>query len=142
MCDQRPRRCERPVTAASPCEKSALLAAPGAVNIVDLYHGEGAGEKAMAAFDAQFKKGEMPDDVAEFPVSLAAPNDEGKVYLAKLLVDVEIAKSTGEARRLIDGGGVKIDGQAVAPKSYNIDPSALKLGDTLSVGKRKGFKLI
>ena len=35
------------------------------VNIVDLYHGEGAGEKAMAAFDAQFKKGEMPDDVAE-----------------------------------------------------------------------------
>ena len=33
-------------------------------------------------------------------------------------------------------------GKAVAPKSYNIDPSALKLGDTLSVGKRKGFKLV
>ena len=48
------------------------------VNIADLPHGEGAGEKAMAAFDAQFKKGEMPDDVAEFPVSLAAPTDEGK----------------------------------------------------------------
>ena len=46
------------------------------------------------------------------------------------------------ARRDIDGGGVKINGQAVAPKSYNIDPSELKVGDTLSVGKRKGFKLI
>lgn len=37
---------------------------------------------------------------------------------------------------------MKINGQAVAPKSYNIDPSELKVGDTLSVGKRKGFKLI
>ena len=112
------------------------------VNIVDLYHGEGAGEKAMAAFDAQFKKGEMPDDVAEFPVSLAAPNDEGKVYLAKLLVDVEIAKSTGEARRLIDGGGVKIDGQAVAPKSYNVDPELFHSGMALQSGKKHWAKLV
>lgn len=112
------------------------------VNIVDLYHGEGAGEKAMAAFDAQFKKGEMPDDVAEFPVSLAAPNDEGKVYLAKLLVDVEIAKSTGEARRLIDGGGVKIDGQAVAPKSYNVDPELFHSGTALQSGKKHWAKLV
>ena len=50
--------------------------------------------------------------------------------------------SNDHARRLIDGGGVKINGKAVAPKSYNIDPSVLKLGDTLSVGKRKGFKLV
>ena len=70
------------------------------------------------------------------------PNDDGTVYLAKLLADASLAASAGEARRLIDGGGVKINGKAVAPKSYNIDPSALKLGDTLSVGKRKGFKLI
>lgn len=112
------------------------------VNIVDLYHGEGAGEKAMAAFDAQFKKGEMPDDVAEFPMSLAAPNDEGKVYLAKLLVDVEIAKSTGEARRLIDGGGVKIDGKAVAPKSYNVDPELFHSGTALQSGKKHWAKLV
>ena len=37
---------------------------------------------------------------------------------------------------------MKINGKAVAPKCYNIDPSELKAGDTLSVGKRKGFKLI
>ena len=53
-----------------------------------------------------------------------------------------LSASAGQARRDIDGGGVKINGKAVAPKSYNIDPSALKLGDTLSVGKRKGFKLV
>ena len=112
------------------------------VNIVDLYHGAGEGERAMAAFDAQFKKGEMPEDVAEFPVSLATPNDEGKVYLAKLLVDVEIAKSTGEARRLIDGGGVKINGEAVAPKSYNVDPALFGAGTTLQSGKKRWAKLV
>ena len=112
------------------------------VNIVDLYHGAGAGEHAMAAFDAQFKKGEMPEDVAEFPVSLAAPNDEGKVYLAKLLVDVQIAKSTGEARRLIDGGGVKINGEAVAPKSYNVDPALFAAGTTVQSGKKRWAKLV
>ena len=112
------------------------------VNIVDLYHGAGAGEHAMAAFDAQFKKGEMPEDVAEFPVSLAAPNDEGKVYLAKLLVDVQIAKSTGEARRLIDGGGVKINGEAVAPKSYNVDPALFGAGTTVQSGKKRWAKLV
>ena len=53
--------------------------------------------------------------------------------------NLEVAESAGLD---IDGGGVKINGKAVAPKSYNIDPSALKLGDTLSVGKRKGFKLV
>ena len=56
--------------------------------------------------------------------------------------DLGLSASAGQARRDIDGGGVKINGKAVAPKSYNIDPSALKLGDTLSVGKRKGFKLV
>lgn len=52
-----------------------------------------------------------------------------------------LSASAGQARRDIDGGGVKINGKAVAPKSYNIVPNALKLGG-LPVGKRKGFKLI
>ena len=112
------------------------------VNIVDLYHGEGAGEKAMAAFDAQYKRHQMPEDTKEFPVSLAVTNDQGKVYLAKLLVDVEIAKSTGEARRLIDGGGVKIDGQAVAPKSYNVDPELFHSGMALQSGNKRWAKLV
>ena len=112
------------------------------VNIVDLYHGEGAGEKAMAAFDAQYKRHQMPEDTKEFPVSLAVTNDQGKVYLAKLLVDVEIAKSTGEARRLIDGGGVKIDGQAVAPKSYNVDPELFHSGTALQSGNKRWAKLV
>ena len=111
-------------------------------NIVDLYHGAGAGEEAEAAFDAQFKRNEVPDDIAEFPLSLVVPNDEGKVYLAKLMVDTKIAQSAGEARRLIDGGGVKVDGQAIAAKSYNVDPTLFASGTTLQAGKRRWARLV
>lgn len=112
------------------------------VNIVDLYHGAGAGERAMAAFDAQFKRDQVPDDVPEFPASVVEVNDEGKVYLGKLLVTVGIAASAGEARRLVDGGGVKINGEAVAAKCYNVDPALLGAGTVLQSGKRRWARLV
>lgn len=111
-------------------------------NIVDLYHGEGAGLAAEAAFDAQFKKNEAPEDTPEFPISLVQPNDEGKVYLAKLLVDLQIAKSAGEARRLIDGGGVKVAGTAIEPKAYNVDPALFEAGCYVQAGKRRWARLV
>ena len=112
------------------------------VNIVDLYHGEGEGIKAMEAFDAQFKKGEAPEDMPEFPLSTVETNDEGMVYLAKLLADLGICKSAGEGRRLIDGGGVKIDGKPVEPKHYNVDPSLFSAGTTVQSGKKRWAKLV
>lgn len=109
-------------------------------NIVTLYHDEAAAEAAEEQFDRVFKQHEAPEDIPEFAADLT-PNDEGKVYLAKLLHDAGMAPSTGEARRLIDGGGVKINGEAVAAKQYNVDP-ALLAGATLQVGKRKFVKLV
>lgn len=109
-------------------------------NIVTLYHDEAAAEAAEEQFDRVFKQHEAPEDIPQFAADLT-PNDEGKVYLAKLLHDAGMAPSTGEARRLIDGGGVKINGEAVAAKQYNVDP-ALLAGATLQVGKRKFVKLV
>ena len=109
-------------------------------DLCDTYHGAGAGDEAQAEFDRVFKEGQLAD-FPEKHVELTV-NDEGQIYLAGLLKDLGLSASAGQARRDIDGGGVKVNGKAVAPKSYNIDPSALKLGDTLSVGKRKGFKLV
>ncbi len=109
-------------------------------NIVTLYHDEAAAEAAEEQFDRVFKQHEVPEDIPEFAADLT-PNDEGKVYLAKLLHDAGMAPSTGEARRLIDGGGVKINGEAVAAKQYNVDPGLLA-GATLQVGKRKFVKLV
>ena len=111
-------------------------------NIVDLYHGEGAGQKAQDAFDAQFKRAEIPDDIPEYPLANVQVNEQGMVYLAKLMADTKLAGSVGEARRFIDGGGVKINGEAVAAKAYNIEPSALAAGTVIQHGKRKFVRLV
>ena len=78
----------------------------------------------------------------EFPLSTVEANDEGMVYLAKLLADLGICKSAGEGRRLIDGGGVKIDGEPVEPKCYNVDPSLFSAGTTVQSGKKRWAKLV
>ena len=109
-------------------------------NIVAAYHGEQEAQAAEEQFDLVFKQHEIPDDIPEFSADLT-PNDEGKVYLAKLLADAGLAQSAGEARRLIDGGGVKVNGAAVPAKAYNVDPAML-VGATIQVGKRKFVKLV
>ncbi|MBQ9044055.1 MAG: tyrosine--tRNA ligase [Eggerthellaceae bacterium] len=111
-----------------------------AANIVAAYHGEEAAQQAEEQFDLVFKQHEIPDDIPEFAADLT-PNDEGKVYLAKLLADAGLAQSAGEARRLIDGGGVKVNGEPVPAKAYNVDPAMLA-GATIQVGKRKFAKLV
>ncbi len=109
-------------------------------NIVDLYHGEGEGLKAQAAFDAQFKNNEVPDDVKEFAISLEADED-GLIYLPKILVEVEIASSNGEARRLIDGGGIKINQQPLPAKTYKVEPAVLEKA-LLQAGKKRWAQLV
>ncbi len=109
-------------------------------NIVAAYHGEDAAQAAEQQFDLVFKQHEIPDDIPEFAADLT-PNDEGKVYLAKLLAEAGLAASTGDARRLIDGGGVKVNGEAIPAKAYNVDPALLQ-GATVQVGKRKFAKLV
>ncbi len=109
-------------------------------NIVAAYHDEAAAKEAEEAFDRVFKQHEMPEDIPEFKADLT-PNDEGKVYLAKLLAEAGLCSSVGDARRMIDGGGVKINGEAVPAKSYNVDPAGLE-GAVVQVGKRKFVKLV
>ena len=109
-------------------------------NIVALYHDKAAAEAAEEQFDRVFKQHEAPEDMPEFAADLT-PNEDGKVYLARLLHDAGLAPSIGEARRLIDGGGVKINGEPVAAKAYNVTPDVLA-GATLQVGKRKFVRLV
>ena len=82
-----------------------------------------------------FKQHDVPDDVPVYEGGIEV-NDEGLVYLPGLMAAASLAQSAGEARRLIDGGGVKVNGVALPPKSYNVDPENLS-GTTLQVGKRK-----
>lgn len=108
-------------------------------NIVAAYYDAESARAAEADFDLKFKKHGFPEDATVVEVSLE-PNEEGTVYFAKLLVEAKAAGSVSEARRLIDGGGVKIGGVALAPKSYSLDPSLLAHAE-IQVGKKKFFRL-
>lgn len=111
-----------------------------AQNIVAAYYDEAAAQEAEAAFDRQFKQHEVPEDIPEFAADLT-PNDEGKVYLAKLISDAGLTNSVGDARRMIDQGGVKVNGEAVPAKEYNVAPDMLA-GAVVQVGKRKFVRLV
>ncbi len=67
-------------------------------NIVTAYYDEAAAEAAEGQFDRIFKQHEMPDDIPEYEADLT-PNDEGLVYLAKLLADTGLAASHRRGRR-------------------------------------------
>ena len=109
-------------------------------DLVTTYHSAEAAVAAEAAFDQVHKNRELPSDVPEVAVDITV-NDEGLVYLPAVLVAAGLTKSAGQARRDIDGGGVKLDGEAVAPKAYNVDPTVLVSGTVLQVGKRHFAKL-
>ncbi len=104
--------------------------------IVDNYHGAGKGEEAEEAFNRVHRNREVPEDVAEFAADLS-----GEVYLAGLLQEVGFAKSAGEGRRLIDGGGVKLDGCAVPAKGYNVAGADLD-GKVLQAGKNRFVRIV
>lgn len=104
--------------------------------IIDIYHGAGVGEGAEEAFNRVFKNREMPEEIEEFAADLT-----GDVYVPGLLHEVGFAGSTGEGRRLIDGGGIKIAGEALAPKTYNVAGSMLD-GQVLQAGKRRFVRVV
>lgn len=109
-------------------------------DLVTTYHSAEDAVAAEAEFDRVHKNHDLPTDIAEVSVETSV-NDEGLVYLPAVLQAAGLVPSAGQARRDIDGGGVKLDGEAIAPKTYNVDPAALKPGTVLQVGKRKFARL-
>jgi tyrosyl-tRNA synthetase len=101
-----------------------------AKEIVARFHSRQAAERAQADFDQRFREGAMPEDMAE--VTVKAP--EGGILISHLLKQAGLTPSTSEAQRMIDQGGVKLDGERVSDKSLK-----LMAGRTVTaqVGKRK-----
>ncbi len=108
-------------------------------NLVGLYYDEASAAAAEEHFDKVFKAHEVPDDIPVFEGELTL-NDDGQVYLAALLHQAGLANSAGEARRLIDGGGIKVNDVPVPAKQYNMDPADLK-GAVIKAGKRKFLQI-
>jgi tyrosyl-tRNA synthetase len=103
-----------------------------ASEITRSFHGERAAREAADAFDRQFRDGEVPQDVPEQPWSATWPA-EG-LPLAVLLRELGLAKSSSDARRAVQQGGVKLDGRVVADPMQMVTRPAEQL--LLQVGKR------
>jgi tyrosyl-tRNA synthetase len=97
--------------------------------IVDIFHGPEAAARAEAHFQAVFQKGDLPDEMPEFAVS------EG-MNIVEIMVALKFAASKGDARRLIAGGGVYLDGRTVTDAGEVPRPPQV-----LQVGKRRFARL-
>ena len=101
--------------------------------IVSIFHSDEAARAAEEHFVTVFQQRELPDDMPE--VRLTEP-----VGLIALLVELGMAASNSEARRLIQQGGVKLDGEAVSDLRLELEPSNEER--VLQVGKRKFARLV
>ncbi len=106
----------------NPKEVKVLLAR----EITARFHSQAAAEAAQHDFELR-SRGGIPDDIPELPLS-GAPMGIGALVKA-----AGLASSGSEAHRLIDGGGVRVDGQGVSDKGLKLDAGTY----VLQVGKRK-----
>ncbi len=112
------------VLAMKPRDAKAALAR----QLVRRLHGEEGAARAEADFDRKFRRRDVPESMPERRIS--KPKD-----LVETLVEVEFAKSGTEARRLIDQGGVRINGDKASADAELHD------GDVLQVGKRSFVRI-
>lgn len=105
---------------------------------VRMYHGVEAADEAENRFKTVFQQNALPDEIEEKVVA-AASLENGQIRLIKLLVDLELQASNGEARRSIQQGAVKINQVKVDDVNADI---TLADGDIIQVGKRKFAKIV
>ncbi|MGH8973479.1 MAG: tyrosine--tRNA ligase [Acidimicrobiia bacterium] len=102
--------------------------------IVDLYHGEGAGQAAEGEFDRVFRSHEAPADVPVFTLE-AEHLVDGRIRLFRLLALAGLVPSNSEGRRKIGEGAVRLDGERVTDPEAEFSPGEVA-GKLLQVGRR------
>ncbi len=101
-----------------------------AQEIVARFHSQTAAEQALEDFEARFKRNAIPSDL---PQNLIPCGPSG-IGIAQLLKQAGLTPSTSEALRLIDQGGVKIDGEKVSDRGLVLPAGT---DAVFQVGKRK-----
>jgi len=101
-----------------------------AKEIVARFHDAAAAERAEQDFAARFREGEMPAEMPEVRVKAPA----GGLLIAQLLKQAGLTPSTTEAQRMIEQGGVKLDGERVSDKGLKLPAGRTVVAQ---VGKRK-----
>lgn len=106
-----------------------------AMTIVESYYSKGDAEKARDGFERLFKEKEIPEEIQEFPLSKSDLKD-GKIWLPKFLTGAGLTESNSEAVRLINQGGLKIDGEKITATEVKAIDSMI-----IQAGKRKFIRV-
>ncbi|AKS40568.1 Tyrosine--tRNA ligase [Wenzhouxiangella marina] len=105
------------------------------IEIVDRFHGAGAGAQARDNFIARFRQGEMPEDIDQKRLEAGADG----LGIAAALTACGLTASNSEAFRMIQQGAVKIDGERVEDRALMLQAG---FEGVLQVGKRRFARLI
>jgi len=101
-----------------------------AQEIVQRFHSRQAAEDALADFEARFRQGAIPEDIEDVTIAC----DANGMGIAQVLKQAGLTSSTSDALRMIDQGGVRLDGEKVSNRALVLKPGATVV---LQVGKRK-----
>ena len=101
--------------------------------LVEMYHSKEAAQLAEQEFDNIFIKKGTPDDIPEHNLS------NSEIMLVDLITEINFAPSRKEAKRLMQQGGVTLDGEKIEEINFSFVPAN---GQILKVGKRKFMKLV
>ncbi|OGT01338.1 MAG: tyrosine--tRNA ligase [Gallionellales bacterium RBG_16_57_15] len=101
-----------------------------AQEIVARFHSKKSAEDALTEFEARFRQGVLPEDMPEITITSTG----GHIAIANLLKQAGLVASTSEALRMIDQGGIKLDGEKVSDKSLQLKAGTVVVAQ---VGKRK-----
>ncbi|MDG2149075.1 MAG: tyrosine--tRNA ligase [Planctomycetota bacterium] len=119
----------------SPREAKGALA----LALTRLYHGEAAAKSASEEFDRIFRDKGLPDEIEESSLPPEMLVDGQGVWLVKALQRVGLVSSASEARRLIKGGGVRVDDQRVSDEQQHLAGGGTYV---IQVGKRKFHRVV
>ncbi|MBC7780990.1 MAG: tyrosine--tRNA ligase [Proteobacteria bacterium] len=106
-----------------------------ALEIVTRFHDAGAASRAAEAFDARFRRDELPDDVPSIELQATS----GSIAIAQAMKQSGLVPSTSEAYRLIEQGAVRVDGDRLVDRARALSPGEQIL---LQVGKRRFARIL
>ena len=109
-----------------------------ATALVTVFHGEREAAAAAESFRRVFSQGQTPDDMPEVSVA-SLPVENGTLDPVALLRAAGLASSNGEARRLIQQGGLRINDAKIDDPSAAVAPAP---GDVIRAGKRRFVRLV
>lgn len=106
-----------------------------AQELVARFHGQAAAEAALADFESRFRQGGIPDDLQDFTLDA----DGAGVGIAQALKAAGLTGTTSEALRMIDQGGVRLDGEKISDRALVL---ARGTSVVAQVGKRKFARIV